>query len=256
MAIRDVSLRNDLTISIEEVVPNRVALVLHGGGGPKTVALLAAHLAKQLPTVTPTHPGWEGKPRPDDLDSIPALAEAYLDLLELEGFEDVVLVGSSLGGWIAAEMAVRSGRSGRVGVLVLVDAVGIEVPGQPMTDFFALDPRGIVEHSFHDPDRFYVDPATLPPEALAAQAANVATMKVLAGDPYMHDPTLRGRLGEIAVPTQVIWGDSDGIVTPGYGRAFAAGIPDAFFELVADAGHLPQLEQPAATFELIDTFLP
>ena len=68
----------------------------------------------------------------------------------------------------------------------------------------------------------------------------------------MRDPGLRDRLRDVQVPVLVIWGDSDGIFTPGYGRAYAASFPDATFALVADAGHLPQLEQPAATMALID----
>jgi pimeloyl-ACP methyl ester carboxylesterase len=109
--------------------------------------------------------------------------------------------------------------------------------------------------SFHDAEKFYVDPSTLPPEQVAARRANTETMRQVAGDPYMHDPSLFRRLPQVAVPTLVIWGESDRIFTPGYGRAFAEQIPGARFELVAGAGHLPQLEQPAATFALVDSML-
>jgi pimeloyl-ACP methyl ester carboxylesterase len=255
MAAREIQLRDDLTIPVDEAGEGRTALVLHGGGGPKTVVTIAAHLAGRMRVLAPTHPGWEGTPRPAGIASPADIAAAYLELLAAEGLEDVVLVGSSLGGWIAAEMAIRAGAAGPVGALVLVDSVGIEVPEEPMTDFFALDPRGVAEHSFHDPDKFFVDPASLPPGAVAAQTANMATMKAIAGDPYMHDPGLRARLGEIAAPTLVVWGESDRIATPAYGRAFTAGIPGARFELVAAAGHLPQIERPAATFALLDEFL-
>ena len=68
-------------------------------------------------------------------------------------------------------------------------------------------------HNYHDANRFYVDPATVPPERAATQQANMATMRIVAGDPYMHDPTLLTRLGGIKIPVQVIWGDSDRIVT-------------------------------------------
>jgi pimeloyl-ACP methyl ester carboxylesterase len=78
---------------------------------------------------------------------------------------------------------------------------------------------------------------------------------VVAGDPYMHDPLLRGRLAEVAIPTLVIWGDSDGIVSADYGRTYADSFIDVRFELVNEAGHLPQIEQPAATFALIDAFV-
>ena len=76
--------------------------------------------------------------------------------------------------------------------LVLIDSVGVLVDGQPIRDFFALDARGVAEYSFYDPGRFYVDPATVPPEQAAQRAANMATMRVFAGDPYMHDPGLPG----------------------------------------------------------------
>ena len=101
----------------------------------------------------------------------------------------MLVIGSSIGGWIASEMAVRD-RGARISGLVLIDAVGIEVDGEPITDFFALDPRGVFEHSFHDPDRFFVDPATLTPEQIATQQANMASLRAVAGDPYMHDPWL------------------------------------------------------------------
>ena len=83
----------------------------------------------------------------------------------------------------------------------------------------------------------------------------MATMRVLAGHPYMHDPSMLGRLGEVSIPTLVLWGESDRIVTPDYGRTLAAAIPNARFEIVREAGHLPQIEQPEATFRTIDRFL-
>jgi len=115
--------------------------------------------------------------------------------------------------------------------------------------------RGVAEYSFHDAERFYVDPATISPEQAAQRAANMATMRVFAGDPYMHDPGLRDRLGQVEIPVLVLWGDSDRIVTPGYGQALAAMFPQAEFAVVNQAGHLPQLEQPAATFGALDAFV-
>ena len=84
---------------------------------------------------------------------------------------------------------------------------------------------------------------------------NQATLAAIAGDPYMHDPTLLGRLGDLRIPTLVIWSASDGVFSAGYGRAYAAAIPGAGFELIAEAGHLPHLEQPASTFRAIDQFV-
>lgn len=251
---RTIDIRPDLPIRLSEAGSGPAALVLHGGGGPATVEPIGTHLAKTRRVLTPTHPGWNGSARPTWLTGIGDLAAAYLDLLAELDFADVLVVGSSLGGWIAAEMAVRDDRE-RVGRLVLIDSVGVNFPGQPIRDFFALDARGVAEYSYHDGDRFYVDPTTLPADQLAARGANMATMRVLAGDPYMHDLALLGRLGDVSIPTLVVWGESDRIVTPDYGRALAAAIPNARFEIVREAGHLPQIEQPEATFAAIDAFL-
>ncbi len=253
-ATRTMDVQPDLSIRLSEAGSGTAALVLHGGGGPATDEPIATHLAETYRALTPTHPGWNGSARPAWLTRIEDLAAAYLNLLGELDLADVLVVGSSLGGWIAAEMAVRDGRE-RIGRLVLIDSVGVDIPGQPIRDFFALDARGVADYSYHDGNRFYVDPATLPAEQLAARQANMATMRVLAGDPYMHDPSLLGRLAEVALPTLVLWGESDRIVTPDYGRALAAAIPDARFEIVREAGHLPQIEQPDATLRTIDGFL-
>ena len=249
-----VNLRRDLPVTLTEAGSGRPALVLHGGGGPFTVAAIAEHLAETMHAVAPTHPGWNGTPRPDWVCGIDDIALAYLGYLEANDLRDVLVVGSSLGGWIGAEMAVRD-EAGLISSLVLIDSVGVLVEGQPIRDFFALDARGVAEYSFYDADRFYADPATVPPEQSAQRAANMATMRVFAGDPYMHDPGLPGRLGRVEIPVLVLWGDSDQIVMPGYGQALAAAFPQAQFTVISQAGHLPQLEQPDATFGALDAFI-
>ena len=246
--------RPDLTISLEESGSGRPALVLHGGGGPATVTGIADHLARTRHALLPTHPGWNGTERPAWLADVPTLAGLYLELLKAEGLHDVVLVGSSVGGWLAAEMATRED-AGLSGALVVVDGVGITVPDQPIRDFFALDAHGVAEYSYHDPERFYVDPATLTETQVAQRIANMGTLKAYAGDPYMHDPTLFARLAAITAPTLVLWGEADRIATPEYGQVFAAAIPGARFRIIEQAGHLPQLEQPEETFAAIDGFL-
>ncbi|MEA2547096.1 MAG: hypothetical protein QOI09_2369 [Chloroflexota bacterium] len=255
MTTRTIDVAPDLAIRLSEAGSGQPALILHGGGGPATVEALATHVAQTRRALTPTHPGWNGSARPAWLTRVEDLAPVYLDLLGELDFKDVLVIGSSLGGWIAAEMALRDRRS-RIGRLILIDSVGAGIPRQPIRDFFALDARGVADYSFHDGDRFYIDPSTLPAEQLAMRQANMSTMRVLAGDPYMHDPSLLGRLGRIAIPVLVLWGESDRIVMPDYGRAMAAAIPNSRFELVPKAGHLPQIEQPAATFRAIDGFLP
>jgi pimeloyl-ACP methyl ester carboxylesterase len=238
-------------------------LILHGGGGPFTVAPLVRHYAApeaaapETTVLAPTHPGWNGAPLPASIRSVPDLARWHLDALADAGHENVVVIGSSIGGWVAAEMTLQDqdAAGSRVAATVIINSVGIDVPGHPMADFFALDPRGVAEHSFHAPDRFFVDPSTLPPQEQAVRRENANSLRILAGDPYMHDPTLRARLADLHRPTLVVWGESDRIATLGYGRALAAAIPGAAFASVPEAGHLPHIEQPEATFAAIDGFL-
>lgn len=235
------------------------ALVLHGGGGPGTVTPIAAHLAATHTVLTPTHPGWDGTVRPAGLDSVAALAARYLGLLDDRGVQDALVVGSSLGGWAALEMAVQDAERGghAVGRVVVVDAVGIEVPGDPVRDISGMAPAEIARYSWHDPAaaRTSTDPSALTDERRAQQAANMAALQVYAGGPTMTDPTLAARLTAVAVPALVVWGASDRVVTPAHGAAIAAALPDARLVVVEAAGHLPQLEQPGPTAAALDAFL-
>jgi len=124
----------------------RAALVLHGGGGPQTVAPIVGHLAATMHAVAPTHPGWDGTARPDQIASIADLASAYLGRLIDRDERDVVVIGSSIGGWIALEMAVQAAAderyAGVIGAVIDIDGVGAVVNGEPIADFFALDARG------------------------------------------------------------------------------------------------------------------
>ena len=230
-------------VTTDERGEGRPFLLLHGGGGPQTVGGFAELLSttQHARVITPIHPGFGGTARPDALHNIAGLAALYAALLDQLGLHDVTVIGNSIGGWIAAELALLSPE--RLSGVVLVDAAGIEVPGHPIADFFSLTMDQVAQLSYHDPNAFRINPATLPPAAQAAMAGNRAALAVYAGR-SMLDPTLRGRLAGITVPTLVLWGDSDQIVDPTYGRAYAAAIPGAQFQLLIATGHLPQLETP------------
>jgi pimeloyl-ACP methyl ester carboxylesterase len=249
---RAAALASDVQITFAQEGTGRPVLILHGGGGPFTVAGIAGHLAKTMHTITPTHPGWNGTERPEWFSGIDDLALAYLQYLQDNDLHNVLVIGSSMGGWIGSEMAVRD-RAGLITGLILIDGVGIKVDAHPIRDFFALDARGVARYAWHDADRFYVDPATVPAEQAARTKANMATMRIIAG-PEMSDPKLMRRLARVQIPTLAIWGDSDGIVTPAYGAAFAGAFQNGRLEIIKDAGHLPQIEQAAATIAVIDAF--
>ena len=237
-------------LTLEELGSGRPYLVLHGGAGPQSVARFAQLLAEKghNRVLTPTHPGFGGTPRPEALDGVAKLAALYGGLLDNLGLEDVTVVGNSVGGWIAAEMAL-SGTT-RIGGIVLLDAVGIEVKGHPIADVSGMSLPDIQPLSFHDPTPFRVDPATVPDAQRAIMAANGAALAAYAGS-AMADPTLRGRLSGIAVPTVVLWGESDQIVDPVYGQTYAAAIDGSRFEVLPATGHMPQMETPDLVLQKI-----
>jgi pimeloyl-ACP methyl ester carboxylesterase len=241
----------EVTVADEGV--GRPFLLLHGGGGPQTVAGFSGLLATSRPArvITPTHPGFANTPRPAALASVAGLAALYVALLDDLDLSDVTLVGNSIGGWIAAEMALLG--SPRVSAAVLADAAGLEVPGHPVADFFSLTLEEVTQLSYYDPDKFRIDPATLPPAVQAAVPGNRASLAAYAGTAFT-DPSLAGRLAGITVPTLVVWGEADRICDTDYGRAYAAAIPGAQFRLLAGAGHLPQIEAPAPLLDAIWNF--
>ena len=238
-------------LTVEEQGDGRPFLVLHGGAGPQSVTAFAQLLAEEdhNRVLTPIHPGFDGTPRPDELNSAAKLAILYGDLLDDLLLEDVTVIGNSVGGWIAAEIAVLG--SPRIARVVLLDAVGIEVKGHPVADVSGLPVAEIQALSFHDPTPFHVDPATILDAQRVIMAANGAALAVYSGSPAMADPTLLGRLSGVAIPTLVLWGESDQIVDPAYGQAYAAAIPEARFEVLPATGHMPQMETPDLVLEAL-----
>ena len=214
---------------------------------PWGIGFAASHDAE---VISPVHPGFNGTPRPESLHTPRGLAKLYVQLLDILRLEGVTVVGNSIGGWIAAEIAALG--SSRVSQVVLVDAVGLVVPHHPYADFFSLTPSEVAARSYHDPDRFGMDPSKLPPEAQALLAGNRGALGVYGGD--MTDQSLSSRLSDVNVPTLIVWGAADRIGDPEVGEAYARLIPDARLEIIADAGHLPQIETPSRLTDLVGSF--
>jgi pimeloyl-ACP methyl ester carboxylesterase len=240
-------------LTVEQRGNRQPFLLLHGGAGPQSVAGFAQLLAEKdnNRVLTPIHPGFGGTPRPDGLNSVASLAALYSGLLDDLGLEEVTVIGNSVGGWIAAEMALLD--SPRISGIVLLDAVGIDVQGHPVADVSGLSVPEIQARSFHDSTPFRVDPATIPDAQKAIMAANSVALAVYAGSPAMADPSLLSRLGGIAIPTLVLWGESDQIANPDYGQAYAAAIDGARFEVLPATGHMPQMETPDLVLQAIST---
>lgn len=229
-------------------------LLLHGGAGPRSVAGLAGALSEHAYVAVPVHPGFDGTPRVPWLDSVADLADVYLDLLAELRLDEVMVIGNSIGGWIASEMALRD-INGRVKSVVLINATGIrpDRPGQ-VTDIRTLAPAEIGKLSFHNP-ALLPSPATMTDEQRAGMAANQQVMAVYGGEGFFFAPKLRRRLHRATVPVLVAWGEEDGIFPADYGRAYAAAFPNGHFKAIAEAGHMPQIEQPGAVLGAIAEFV-
>ncbi|MFT4563689.1 MAG: pimeloyl-ACP methyl ester carboxylesterase [Gammaproteobacteria bacterium] len=226
-------------------------LVLHGGGGPVGQLPFVEKLARHFDVIAPTHPGFGGSKIPEHFDRIDDLVFLYLDLLDELNLRDVTLVGFSMGGWTAAELATMT--TERVSRLILVGSVGVKVGGREdrdIADVFALSREQLAEIMYHDPS-LAVDVASLPVEQLQIVAANRIALGVYTWEPYMHNPKLPGRLHRIKIPTHFIWGESDGLVKLDYGRAFCAMIPGASMTVIERAGHSPQIEQAEQFVEAV-----
>jgi pimeloyl-ACP methyl ester carboxylesterase/quercetin dioxygenase-like cupin family protein len=230
-------------VTVTEHGEGRPFLLLHGGAGAQSVDGFAGLLATQEPArvLVPTHPGFGGTPRPEGLDSVRSLARLYTRLLDDLGLAGVTVVGNSIGGWIAAEIALLG--SPRVSGVVLVDAAGLELSDSPVPDFFSLTMDQVADLSYYRPDAFRLDLDHLPDQQKAMMAANRAALGVYAGR-AMADPSLLGRLPSVTVPVLAIWGEADRMIPVEHGRAYAKAIPDARFLLLPEAGHLPQFEAP------------
>lgn len=235
----------DCRIEIIDRGSGRPIVFLHPGIGLHGTAPLLEGLAGHGRIIAPAHPGFERSALPRHFSTVDDLAYFYLDLLDEMNLNDVVLIGASFGGWIAAEMAVKSCE--RLFALVLADAVGIKIgsrESRDITDIYALPDDEVARRSFSDPAHFVHDYQHVSDPDLLTIARNREAHTLFGWAPYMHNPKLLSRLHRIKIPTLVLWGSADGIVTPDYGRAYAAAIPGARFQEIAGAGHYPHIEQP------------
>ena len=244
-------------LEVVEQGGGRPILLLHGEEGLDPKSLFLDLLAVHGRVIAPSHPGFGHSPDAETIDTIDDLAYLYLDLLTERDLHEVTLIGFSLGGWIAAEMAVKS--TDRLAKLILVAPVGIKVGDREtrdIPDIFALRPDEVARLQYHDPARAVVDYTTLSDDALTVIARNREATALYGWEPYFHNPKLRQRLHRINIPTLLLWGASDRFITPGYyGAAYRDAIPGARLEIIERAGHFPHLEQPEAFVERVRKFL-
>ena len=253
MTTYDLDVRG-VQLHLSEVGSGPTILFLHGLHGLDPAAKCFEQLAQRFRLLLPVHPGFGLTHREPWCNTVHDLAYLYLDLIRGLDLSEVHLIGSSLGGWIAAEMAVRC--EDRLADLVLVDPLGIKVGDRwtrDITDIFATEPAEVLRLAFHVPPP-PVDYQTLSDDEVKAQLRNGEGTAIYGWEPYMHDPKLRRLLGRITLPALIIWGAADGIVNVDYGRAYRESLPNSEMVVIDRAGHYPHLEQPQAFIDHVDQF--
>ena len=229
---------------------------LHAGEGPDAVAddylrRLAAHFR----VIAPFHPGFGSRPRPASFRDVGDLAYFHLELADQLGLHDALLVGASFGGWIAAEMAIRS--TACFSRLVLVDPFGVKAGDRESTDiadFFTLTNADWVRLAFTKPAIAERDVASQSDEEIANLVRGRESRAYYGWKPFMHNPQLQRWLRRIRIPTLVLRGEDDRVVVPACHRLYADAIPGARLQTIANAGHFPHLEQPGAFTDAVLEF--
>jgi pimeloyl-ACP methyl ester carboxylesterase len=231
-------------------------LFLHNGGGFFPDQPFIRLLSARHRLIAPSHPGFGRSTLPIWIDSCDDIAYVHLELMDRLGLRQADIVGCSIGGWIAAELATKVPE--RVRRLVLVGPEGVKLgPSDRLDipDIYAMPGDELERISYHDPAQMQLDPAQLSDEELAIRVRNHETTALLAWEPYMHNPKLRRRLHRVTAPTLFVRGESDGLVSAEYIGAYARLLANARIATIAAAGHSPHLEQPEVFARVVLQFL-
>lgn len=224
---------------------------LHGAGGAGRWSQFHDLLAAHFHVYAPSHPGFGLSDSLDWLEAVDDLALHYVDLFDALDLERPSLIGSSIGGWVAAELCVW--RPDRVARLVLQSAAGLRRDGVDQPDSFAADDEQMARLLYHDPS--LAPPVDNSPEAVERRLRDKATMARIAWNPYLHNPRLRHRLYRITVPTLVIWGENDRLIPLPIGQLWAEELPNARLVVLPRCGHVVHRERPVEMAQAVIDFL-
>jgi pimeloyl-ACP methyl ester carboxylesterase len=230
-----------------------MTLYLHGAGLTRMWLPLYERLSESVDLIAPEHPGFGETEMPEWLDGLDDLVIHYDTLLDALDLERVHLVGYSLGGWIAAELAVFF--PGRFESLTLITPIGLRIPGKPLADLFAMDPETLFATFFNDPaNALQVAPDMESLDEVEHQFGEMATLARLAWNPRF-DPKLERRLARISCPTLVVRAENDRIVPDEMALRYAELIAGARTETVPGTGHALIVEQPEKTADVASAFI-
>ena len=228
-------------------------LYLHGAGGTGNAMPLMTALAQQYDVIVPDHPGFGLSDDPPWLDNIHDVAYYYLDFMAALNLQKVIVLGSSLGGWIAMEIAVRD--QSRMQRIILSNAAGLSLPDVAMGDVFLWgDEQKIRNMIFDQALQEKVLSMPISDEQAEINNKNFFTTAKLSWEPRFCDPDLEKWLHRITLPTLIVWGDQDKLFPPAYGENLQQKIPHASYVVIDECGHLPHVEKRQELEKEIITF--
>jgi pimeloyl-ACP methyl ester carboxylesterase len=210
-------------------------------------------LAQNFHVFAPDIPGFGLTERPGWMRDMSDYVLYLRDLQDSLGLQKTLVVGHSLGGWMAAELSVWYPE--RVEKLVLSNAGGIRVKGSPMANLFAMNPQEVVMACFDNlAAALPLIPAEFNTDYLISQYRQLTTLATLAWNPS-YDPTLERRLERINCPTMIVWGRSDRLIPLVYGETLHRLIARSQLVTLEGTGHMPMFEKPDEWCSVIREFL-
>ena len=231
-------------------------LFLHGAGGNSGWQAYHEELAKSYTVYVPSQPGFNGTERPEWVYTITDVAHFNQALVQKLGLDQYILMGSSMGGWMAAEMAAMSTAGLRA--LILVDAAGIKPEKGEIAEIFMVSAETRLKQRFHDPSQVAnYDQYTreMSPEEQVQEHSNREMASRLCWKPYLHNPSLPHYLAKVATPTLILWGRLDAIIPVECGELFQRALPNSTLRIIENCGHSPAVEKPEEFLNLVTEFL-
>ena len=233
---------------------------LHSAAGEIPGAIVVESLADTFDVIAPLFPGFGDSEGIEMIDDIEDAVFHLLDVWDALNLDGPTVVGTSLGGWLAAELAVRYPST--VGRLVLVNPAGLYIEGHPIKEIFGRQPAELAEDLFadqqhpmaqvmHEMQAVLDARGDVPFEVLRPTLQSLAATAKVAWNPYLHDPKLRRRLYRVSAPTLIVHGREDRLIPKEHAEAYHEGIVGSRLVHVDGAGHLLPLEKPDELVALI-----
>jgi len=231
-------------------------LFLHGAGGNSGWQAYHEELSQSYTVYVPSQPGFNGTGRPDWVYTINDVCHFNLEMAQKLGLGQYILMGSSMGGWIAAEMAAMC--SHNLKALILVDAAGIKPEKGEISEIFMVSAETRLKQRFYDPAQVAnYDQYTreLTPEEQVREHANREMASRLCWRPYLHNLSLPHYLNKVPTPTLIVWGKQDAIIPVECAEQYRQAIPNSTLKVIDNCGHSPAVEKPREFVRAVTEFL-